>query len=125
MARVRQPKVYFFVSKAQYKQGILSVNSSFLGRYVSKVQLLFHHRSSKDCKSHLTQSAVTECGLFDEFVPQEISQATSSLYFSTRLLILETQESILLKFQESRIESQVLKIKMRVTVTLPLSGTVT
>ena len=53
------------------------------------------------CKSHLWQPAACasrpfkpESCLLDEFVPWEISQVTSSLYFLTRLLILETQELI-------------------------------
>lgn len=84
------------------------------------------------CKSHLWQPAACasrpfkpESCLLDEFVPWEISQVTSSLYFLTRLLILETQESI-----DSRdlilesFESQDLRIKTWVTFNLLLGGTV-
>ena len=84
------------------------------------------------CKSHLWQPAACasqpfkpEGCLLDEFVPWEISQVTSSLYFLTRLLILETQESI-----DSRdlilesFKSQDLRIKTRVTFNLLLGGTV-
>ena len=81
--------------------------------YVSKVQILLYHESSKDCKSHLLQSAVTGCGLVDEFVPQEISQATSSLYFLTRLSMVETQESILVTQDSIRqsFENQELSLR--------------
>ena len=48
--------------------------------------------------------ALTESGLFDEFVPREISQATSSLNVSTRLSILDTSESIL-ETQDPILES--------------------
>ena len=84
------------------------------------------------CKSHLWQPAACasrpfkpESCMLDEFVPWEISQVTNSLYFLTRLLILETQESI-----DSRdlilesFESQDLRINTWVTFNLLLSGTV-
>ena len=64
-----------------------------------KHKFCFIKKESGTCKSHLSQSAagtlwssIPECGLFDEFVSCEISQVTSSLYFSTWLLILETWE---------------------------------
>ena len=87
-----------------------------------KRKFCFIKKESWACKSHLPQSAagtlwssVPECGLFDEFVSCEISQVTSSLYFSTWLLILETRESILkprdlilesFEIQEPSLENQ-------------------
>lgn len=57
---------------------------------VSKVHILFYHRSKRGLQKPfvLVHSAYftilkTESGLFDEFVPRDISQATSSLSFLT------------------------------------------
>ena len=55
---------------------------------------------------------------FVQFISREISQATSSLTFSTRNSILETRYSKL-----SRIESRGSRIKAQGTVNLLLSGT--
>ena len=49
----------------------------------------------------------TECKLFDEFVPREISQGTCSLYFLTWNFGLKTQDSTL---ESLRIMSQVSRI---------------
>lgn len=66
--------------------------------------------------SHIQQKfTLTESSLFDEFVPWGISQATSSLNVSTKLLILDIRESILetqdpilesLESRESSLEDQ-------------------
>ena len=63
-------------------------NSSSVCEYVSKVQILFYHRSKRGFQKpfvsvHSAYYTIlkTESGLFDEF--REISQATSSLYFLT------------------------------------------
>ena len=87
-----------------------------------KHKFCFIKKESGACKSHLLQSAagtlwssIPEYGLFDEFVSCEISQVTSSLYFSTWLLIRETWESILkprdlilesFEIQERSLENQ-------------------
>ena len=84
------------------------------------------------CKSHLWQPAACasrpfkpESCLLDEFVPWEISQVTSSLNFLTRLLILETQESIdSWDLILESFESQDLRINTWVTFNLLLGGTV-
>ena len=55
---------------------------------------------------------------FVQFISREISQATSSLTFSTRNSILETRDSIL-----ETIEDRVSRIKAQGTVNLLLSGT--
>ena len=61
-----------------------------------------------------------------QFISREISQATSSLTFSTRNSILETRSSRLdtRNYRGSRIESRGSRIKARGTVNLLLSGTV-
>ena len=63
---------------------------------------------------------------FVQFISREISQAKSSLTFSTRNSILETRSSRLdtRNYQGSSIESRGSRIEARGTVNLLLSGTV-
>ena len=63
---------------------------------------------------------------FVQFISREISQAISSLTFSTRNSILETRSSRLeTRYSKlSRIKYRVLRIEARGTVNLLLSGTV-
>ena len=71
---------------------------------------------------------------FVQFISREISQATSSLTFSTRNSILETRDSILetrdsipetIEDRVSSLEARGSRIEARGTVNLLLSGTVT
>lgn len=62
----------------------------------------------------------TECKLFDEFVPREISRGTCSLYFLTWNFGLKTQDSTL---ESLRIMSQVSRIGDPSACELTFNGT--
>ena len=60
-----------------------------------QVTIYFLRKITVAIRTYSENFALTESGLFDKFVPGKISQVTSSLNVSTRLSILDTQESIL------------------------------
>ena len=97
-------KVYIFILKAQNKWGILPAIRLVLcvWIYFKSANFTFYHRSRRGLQKpffsvHNAYFMIlkTERGLFDEFVPREISQVSSSLYFLTWLSIRETRESII------------------------------
>ena len=73
---------FLFQELRAIKEFCQPLNSSFCAdsHFKSAHNFCFITEASEDCKSGLSQFAVTDCGLSDEFAPQEISQATSSLY---------------------------------------------
>ena len=71
---------FLFQKLRAIKEFCQPLDSSFCVDTFQKRTFCFITEASEDCKSGLSQFAVTDCSLSDEFVPQEISQATSSLY---------------------------------------------
>ena len=81
MFKLLAQKVYIFVSKLRaIKEFCQPLDSSFCVDTFQKRTFYFITEASEDCKSGLSQFALTDCSLSNEFVPQEISQTTSSLY---------------------------------------------
>ena len=104
-------KVYIFILKAQNKWGILPAIRLVLCVWIcfKSANCTFYHRSRRGLQKpffsvHSAYFMIlkTERGLFDEFVPREISQVSSSLYFSTWLSISGSR----IDSRDSRIDSQ-------------------
>ena len=92
----------------------------FVWGCILKVQILFHHKRKQDNVCTSWKNVV--CSMMNLILAPEISQVTiSSFYFLTQNFGLETQDLILkARFCSRkfilRIKSQILRIKMGVTV---------
>ena len=112
-------KFCIFVSKEQNDQGIFWLfDCPFVWGCVLKVQILFHHKRKQDNVRTSWKNVV--CSMMNLILAPEIV-TISSLYFLTQNFGLETQDLILkARFCSQKLilrsKSQVLRIKMGVTV---------
>lgn len=112
-------KFCIFVSKEQNDQGIFWLfDCPFVWGCVLKVQILFHHKRKQDNVCTSWKNVV--CSMMNLILAPEIV-TISSLYFLTQNFGLETQDLILkARFCSQKLilrsKSQVLRIKMGVTV---------
>lgn len=91
--------MFLFQKFRAMKEICQPLDSSFCAHMFQKRTFCFITEASQDCKSGLSQFEATDCGLSDEFVPREISQATSSYSW--------------LHSQFSKLENHFLRLKNR------------